>query len=285
MGECISKYFIWNNEIKQKEKFDEKVIINGKTIYEVIRVIEGVPIFFEKHMKRLNNSLKLENKPIILTEENIVNKVVALIKANNVSEGNIKIIINFSTKLTKENNINFLAYFIETHYPSSLQYEYGVPVILFHGMRKNPNAKVINTEFRSRVESEINENNSYEAILVDDRGNITEGSKSNIFMIKGNNVITAPLEDVLPGITREVIIEVCNNMGYYVKEERINYNDLNTLDALFISGTSPKVLPIRNVNNVNFDSAKNNVVINIMKDYNIYIDNYIFNSKINFNKI
>lgn len=284
MSECTSKYFIWNNEIKEKEKFDEKIIISGKTIYEVIRIIDGMPIFFEKHMKRLNNSVKLENKSLMLSDEKIVKQIFSLIKANNMSEGNIKIILNYSNSLTTESPINFLAYFIETHYPVNFQYENGVPVILFHGMRKNPNAKVINTEFRSMVDSEISKNKAYEAILVDDKGNITEGSKSNIFMIKDNSVITAPLEDVLPGITRDVIIEICNNLGLIVKEERINYNDINNLDALFISGTSPKVLPIKNVNNVIFNSAKNNVVINIMKDYNIYIDNYIFNSKINKNQ-
>lgn len=284
MSECVSKYFVRNSEIIEKGQFDESVIISGKTIYEVIRVIDGVPIFFEKHMKRLEKSVDLMNKILPLSEENIIDKIYDLIKANNMSEGNIKIILSYSNVEDATSSADFLAYFIETHYPSDMEYENGVPVILYHGMRKNPNAKVIDTEFRLKVTKEIVNRNAYEAILVDNNGNITEGSKSNIFMIKDNTVITAPVEDVLPGITRDVIIEVCNNLGFNVKEDRIKFNKVDDLDALFISGTSPKVLPIKYVNNVIFDSAKNNVVISIMRAYNIYINDYIFNSKVNMNK-
>jgi len=133
---------------------------------------------------------------------------------------------------------------------------------------------VINTDFRAKVDAEIAENNVFEAILVDRDGNITEGSKSNIFMVKGNQVITAPLEAVLPGITREVIIDLCRELEIEVKEEKIHFENIKELEGLFISGTSPKVLPICKVDNIGFDSSANKTILSIMEAYNKKIEKY-----------
>jgi len=69
-------------------------------------------------------------------------------------------------------------------------------------------------------------------------------------MIKGDEVITAPVEGVLPGITRSEIIKSCEQLGLKVKEENIQYEHIKDLDGLFISGTSPKVLPINEVEGI-----------------------------------
>ncbi|MDW8799721.1 aminotransferase class IV [Clostridium sp. A1-XYC3] len=272
MGECINKYFIYNNEIKNSNEFDEKILSEGKSLYEVIRIIDGKPLFLQKHLKRLENSAAVTNMDLWITIDELKEKITELIKVNDTAIGNVKFIFNFN----KDNT--FAAYFVKHHYPSTEDYEKGVRTILYHGERKNPNAKVINMGFREAVDKEIREKEAYEAILVDNKGYITEGSKSNIFMIKGDKVITSPLEDVLPGITRNVIIEKCKDIGFEVAEEKIHYEVLKDLDGLFISGTSPKVLPIREVDNMKFDSAKNEVILKIMRGYNILVDEDITNS-------
>jgi branched-chain amino acid aminotransferase len=175
--------------------------------------------------------------------------------------GNVKLVFNFN-----ENNI-FLAYFVKHHYPSEEEYENGVKTIFYHGERKNPNAKIINMEFRTAVDKEIIEKKAYEAILVDRNGYITEGSKSNIFMVKGKTIITSPLEGVLPGVTRSVIIELCKKLSLKVEEKRIYYRDITDLDGLFISGTSPKVLPINEVESIKFNSSHSEIIMKIMDEY------------------
>ncbi len=129
-------------------------------------------------------------------------------------------------------------------------YSNGVKTILYFGERHNPNAKVIDNSFRGKVNEKIDASSSYEAILVNSKGYITEGSKSNIFMIKGDEIITAPVEGVLPGITRSEIIKACKELGLRVREENIHYEHIKNLDGLFISGTSPKVLPINEVEGI-----------------------------------
>lgn len=271
MSECFNKYFIYNSEIKKCEDFDENILYKGKSLYEVVRIIDGKPLFINKHLERIENSSKISKLDLWLSKEEIKEKIMQLIDRNCINLGNVKILFNFRENLLKkEEKKTFICYFVKHHYPKLEDYQNGVNTILYHGERKNPNAKIINMSFRVKVDKEIANKNAFEAILVDRNNYITEGSKSNIFMVKNANVMTAPLQGVLPGITRDIIINLCKNLQLNVTEEKIDYRNLKNLDALFISGTSPKVLPIKSVDNMNFNSADNEIVVKIMKAYDLF---------------
>ena len=140
-----------------------------------------------------------------------------------------------------------------THYPSPKQYAEGVRTGLFEGERKNPNIKMMDQALRDATNAAIRERSLYEVILVDRNGQITEGSRSNVFFIKDGEVYTSPLHQVLPGITRGKIIEILNGKGITVHEEPIAASDIASFDAAFISGTSPKVLPIAQMEDASYD--------------------------------
>jgi branched-chain amino acid aminotransferase len=266
-----------DSKVLNSEEFSDSRTIEGTSLYEVVRVIDGVPLFLEKHLERLKNSAHIVNLKLWLNIEDIKAKMLELISVNKVEEGNIKIVFNYKNEELKQHK-TFLAYFLKHHYPSDKQYSEGVGTVLCFKERNNPNAKVINTNLKNDTDEMIKKSGAYEAILVDRNGNITEGSRSNIFMVKGDTVVTAPLEDVLPGITRQVIIDICRNENIKFAEEKINYKDIDKLDALFITGTSPKVLPINTVNDYIFTSGANIIVENIMKAYNRIIHNYMINN-------
>ena len=269
------EFYIQNDEIKQKDSFNGEFITLGKSIYEVIRIEEGVPLFVEKNLKRLGNSVKIANLILPMTPNEIKEKLSKLIKANDAKIGNIKIVFNFLNE-----QCNFYAYFIKHNYPTEEQYINGVDTIFYHGERVNPNAKIVNIGFRAEVDKKIREANAYEAILVDRNGNITEGSRSNIFMVKDKIVYTAPLEDVLPGTTRDSIIEVALKCGYKLIEKRINYKAAAEMDGMFISGTLSKVLPIKKADTIQLNSSQNEVIRNIMTEYNKMIKKYIDENKL-----
>ena len=164
MGECLNKYFILNNKIRNCNEFDDNLLSKGKSLYEVIRIIDGNPLFLQRHLERLKNSAELSNVMLWFNESEIKEKLTKLIKENNISIGNVKFVFNFD----KDNT--FLAYFVKHHYPSEEDYKNGVKTIFYHGERKNPNAKVINMSFKVAVDKEIKDKNGYEAILVDRNG-------------------------------------------------------------------------------------------------------------------
>lgn len=241
--------------------------MNNRVIYEVLRIIDGKPIFLEDHLIRMKNSFKLINEDFELKDEEICAKIKKLINLENKKCGNIKITYD----LQKE---NLDLFFIQHFYPSKDMYRNGVKTILYFGERENPNAKILNEEFRKNVNEKIKNNDAYEAILVNKNGYITEGSKSNIFMVKGNDIITSPVKSVLPGVTRGKIINLANKIGINVIESQYDYKDIEKLDSMFISGTSPKVLPIKTVNET-IMNINNDIMKKIMEAYDCEVENYI----------
>ena len=146
-----------------------------------------------------------------------------------------------------------ILYLSPTRYPSDEQYKTGVPAELFHGERKNPTVKMMDQTLRDATDAAIKENKLYEVILVDRDGLITEGSRSNIFFIKDGEVYTSPLHQVLPGVTRGKIVEIIGNKGAKIHERPIPETEIGSFDAAFISGTSPKVLPISAIGDIKYD--------------------------------
>ena len=243
--------------------------MEDKIIYEVLRVINGKPIFLETHLRRMKNSFELINKEFKFSDEEISMEINNLIKTENKFEGNIKITYGVHEKILR-------IFFIEHSYPSSEMYESGVKTILYFGERENPNAKIVNENFREKVNSEIKDKNVYEAILVDKNGYITEGSKSNIFMVKDNELLTSPIKAVLPGVTRGEIIKIAQKLGIKIKEVEYKYSDIDKLDGMFISGTSPKILPIKEVNDISLN-PNNNIIRKLRIEYDNEINQYIKN--------
>lgn len=276
MSEATFNFFIHNNKEYNVSEFDKIYSEINPSIYEVIRIINKVPIFLEDHYERLKNSAQiigfnLDEKNISL--EHIKENIIKMIKLNNIDEYNIKIVLN-----NFETNLNEFYFFIKSSYPDKETYKKGVKTCLFKAVRENPNAKVINTGLRNKINNILSSKNYYEAILVGEDNEITEGSRSNIFFIKNNCLYTAPISKVLPGITRQKILYLCsqNDIPYY--ETSIYADDINSFDAAFISGTSPKVLPIAKIDNLDF-SINNPLLLKIMKLYDDEIKNYILKQK------
>jgi branched-chain amino acid aminotransferase len=87
-----------------------------------------------------------------------------------------------------------------------------------------------------------------EAILLTADGYIADGSGENVFVIKDGKVATPPLStSILPGITRDSIIQIFQDLGYTVEEKNLIRSDLITADEVFMCGTAAEVTPIREV--------------------------------------
>jgi branched-chain amino acid aminotransferase len=87
-----------------------------------------------------------------------------------------------------------------------------------------------------------------EAILLTDEGTIADGSGENIFVIKDEILATPDLSaSILPGITRQTVIEIAHTLGYAVQEREIIRSELYLADEVFMCGTAAEVTPVRSV--------------------------------------
>jgi branched-chain amino acid aminotransferase len=119
--------------------------------------------------------------------------------------------------------------------------------------RPQPNAKSLKGSFSQNLSQLKEQEDIDEILLVGNDSTITEGSKSNIFFIKQNQLFTAKKNTVLPGITRQKIIELCHKHNIPCHESVIKLSELKNMEAAFITGTSPMVMPVRRIDDVEME--------------------------------
>lgn len=244
MNECFGKKFILNGILQPAEMFDKSLVYEGDSVYEVLRMVKGTPVFFTDHMERLSASVKLQKKEILADITTLQKAILSLTRSHKKRESNLKIVFNYNNDA-----VNWLVYYIEPIYPSETQYQKGVKGILFFAERKDPESKVIDHKLRSSISHKLIQEGGYEAILVNENGLITEGSRTNIFFLKGDNLVTAPDHVILNGITRKHILEICFENKIKVELASVNAMDINDYEAIFMTGTSPVVLPFYCIGN------------------------------------
>jgi len=242
-------------------------------IYEVFRVISGVPLFIEDHLKRLEYSA--QSLQFEIDAFRILQDVETLIRVNNSSDGNIKIIV------WKElSNQHILVFYDQHKYPTSNEIENGICLGVLHKERNNPNVKLFDSEMRKDAAKLISDEFVYEVILINELGNITEGSRSNLFLVRNNIVYTPPEEDVLQGVTRQKVIEIINRHKINIALTNIAFDDIHKFESMFISGTSRRVLPVRNIQGMNIVFDVNHPLLRFietefLKLTDLYVRNYI----------
>ena len=256
------KFFIFNGEVRPSEEFIPSENEGG--VYEVLRVADNIPLFLEDHLERFYLSAQLAGKTIPFQHNEVELFLQKLIKKNGVSEGNILI----SCK------INLKAFFIPHSYPTPEMYHDGVLCGILNAERENPNAKVFQTTVRQQANQMLEQKGYYEVMLVDHLGLITEGSRSNVFFVQQNSLVTPPANKVLLGITRQKTVQLAREMMIPVEEKEVAVNDLHQFDAAFITGTSPKILPIRQIDHFSFN-PKNTELRQLMFRYDEMIGEYI----------
>ncbi|RUT78258.1 aminotransferase class IV [Ancylomarina longa] len=269
MSECYRYLFIKNEQLKPCEEFTDLQVQNGISLYEVLRVVSGKPIFLQEHFTRLCNSALHINQLLWYNFEDISRFIHLLIEKNDVNEGNIKLVFNI-----QKNHKNFFAYFLAHKYPNKIQYTNGVRTMIHSAERPTPKAKVYHHQLRSKTNNIIREAEIFEVLLLNKAGNLTEGSRSNLFFIKNNELYTAPDNEVLNGIARSKVLEIADKLNITVHKTSIAYEDIRYFDAAFLTGTSPMVLPIQRINSLRY-SVTHPLLSDILRTYRSLIKEYL----------
>lgn len=252
---------LFNNEPIDDKDYSEDILNHGLCIYEVCRVFRGKVIFLSDNLLRLDNSIKKSGLDLDLNSLHVKEQLNRLIQLENIKEGNIKYVIR-----VVPTGIEQYVYQIKHSYPTEEAYQHGVDTITCHAMRANAEVKYINSELREMTNKLIQEQGVYEVLLIDQNDCITEGSRSNVFFIRDKIIYTAPLPYVLPGTSRKRVLNICQEHGFTVSEEKVSYKDISTYEAAFITGTSPLVLPIAHIDGISFD-PHHPLLLKIMEYY------------------
>jgi len=233
------------------------------SFYEVIRTRDGIPSFFDDHMKRLKEGISTRYELRDDISVKVGQGLDALVRKESFPEINIRVTVTFTGQ-----SYSLHICYILSSYPTAEMISDGVRLICYYAERFDPGVKVLNNSLRLSVNEELARREAYEALLVNKEGFITEGSRSNVFFVTDNGtIITAPDNLVLSGVTRKYVTEIIKNERIPLVYEAVMEKDISHYRSAFITGTSPMVLPVRSIEGQMFE-AGDPVTVTLRRIYN-----------------
>ncbi|ONN27453.1 aminotransferase IV [Thermosipho affectus] len=236
------------------ESFLVNKVLNGIVVYETLRVYNGKPFAVKEHYKRFLGSLsylgeKISYKQFLCEVENklefdrikiygIVNNGVTLYSIGEYFEK--KKVLDVKVDISKIRHAD----------PISIP----------------PNFKSLGRADLHLARKRKGEN--YDVILLNGQGFVCEGSFSNIFLVKDGMVYTPSIESgVLEGITRKYVIEMLKEMGYLVRETKIELKELFFADELFLTHTSGGIVPVNYLGKYKFETSLSKELSKSFEEY------------------
>jgi len=248
------------------------VVHYGSSIFEGFRAYEnphGTTILrLQAHIKRLFNSCKIYRMEIPYTEEEINQAVINTIKVNKLKSCYIRPVVyrGYGTLGVDPfpNPVDCAILAWEWgKYLGDEALEDGVDVRISSWQRMAPNtfpalaksgANYMNSQL---IKMEAILDGYIEGIALNVRGHISEGSGENIFLVVDNVLYTPPLSSsVLPGITRNCVMQIAKDIGIPVSEETIPREMLYIVDEVFFTGSAAEITPIRSVDKISIGNGK-----------------------------
>lgn len=248
------EYALLNGEIidrsEAKVDVEDRGYQFGDGVYEVIRVYNGKMFTLTEHLKRFANSAESIGISIPFSIVELTEMLEDLLLKNNLQTGNIYMQVTRGTAprnhLFPTGNVppTLVAYTIKGVRPLE-NLKSGVKAILTEDIRwLRCDIKSLNLLGNLLAKQKASEQGCFEAIQ--HRGqDVTEGSSSNIFIVKNGTVITHESNHlILKGITKDVIVDLCKKNNIPVLERTFSLAELGEADEVFLSSTTSEVMPV-----------------------------------------
>ncbi|HQV60331.1 MAG TPA: branched-chain amino acid transaminase [Chitinophagaceae bacterium] len=249
----------------------------GYSVFEGIRsykTINGETKIFKakEHYDRLQQSAEAMNMPYTWSAEELIVATYELLKRNNLQDAYIRPLVYAPANMSfVQNKESFLV--IEAWEMQPFLGEKLLRVMLSSFQRPNPKgfritAKAGGHYVNSILASQEAKANGFdEALLSDMNGFIAEGPGANVFYEKDGKLFTPSVGNILPGITRATVIEICEEMNIPVEEKLITTEELKEADAVFFCGTAAEVIGWESLDNVKFPKPWNDSVSKTIQNF------------------
>lgn len=262
---------IWHNG-KFVDWNDANIHVMSHVIHYASSVFEGIrcystpngPAIFRlrEHMQRLRNSAYVFRMELDYSVDDLVNACVETVRVNDFQECYLRPLVMRGYGPFGVNPLGnpieiYIASWVWGKYLGAEAVESGVDVCISSWARMSANtlpataksaANYLNSQL---IKMDAIKNGYSEGIALDGQGNVSEGSGENIFVIKEGVLYTPPLSSaVLPGITRDSVMQLAKLLGYEVREQVMPRAALYIADEIFFTGTAAEVTPVRSIDKI-----------------------------------
>lgn len=254
----------------------------GDAVYETLRTYGRRPFHLDRHLARLRRSAVRLRIGLDLGDGEMVRRLDALLERSQHPESYIRLIVSrgvgdISYHFDRVQGPTVVMVtkpfqpFPETHYRE------GIAVILSSVQRNHPRAldpaiKSCNLLNSVLAVQEAQDKGALEPIMLNAAGDVAEGASSNVFLVKGGVLVTPTLDaGILPGVTREVLIERARALDVAVRETTVRVPELLDADEAFITSSLKELAPIRTIDGRPVgDGRPGPVTLRLLADFRDY---------------
>jgi branched-chain amino acid aminotransferase len=245
-----------------KMDFYSQSLHYGYAVFEGIRsykTVGGETKIFkaEEHYDRLRNSALAMNMPYTWSNEELINATYEVLQRNNLQNAYIRPVVYAPMNMSfVQNEVSYIV--IEVWEMAPFFGDKLLKIMISSFQRPNPKAFKITAKasghyVNSILASQEAKAKGYdEALLTDVNGFVAEGVGANFFYEKDGKLFTPATGNILPGITRATVLELCDELGIEVEEKHITLEEIKEADAAFFCGTAAEVIGWESFNDIKF---------------------------------
>lgn len=264
------KIFLSGRMVDEKDAvvsvFDHGLLY-GDGVFEGIRAYNGRVFLLDEHIERLFDSAKAIALNIPMTREEMVQAVVDTCKANDITDGYIRLVVTrgkgtlgLNPYLCEKAEVIIIAATIQL-YPQEL-YDNGLNIVTVGTIRNHPeaiNPRVKSLNYLNNVLAKIEAINAgcMECLMLNHKGEVAEASGDNVFGIRKGVITTPPSScGALEGVTRNKVMELARQEGYEVREAPMARYDLYVSDEVFLTGTAAEIISVTEIDKRSIGNGK-----------------------------
>ncbi len=255
---------------------DDLAIMRGYGVFDLLRTLNGKPLFLKEHIQRLETSARRIGIALPWSQPELIDIVLDTLHRNAFQESNIRIVVTGGSSpdfITPQGNPRLLVLVTRAPRLPESWYTQGVKIITFCSERNIPGAKSIDYVAATIALKQAHDQAAIEAVYVDRNGHVLEGTTSNIFARIDGKLVT-PGTGMLSGITRKAVLKLAAKI-LPVNIRDLKLDELVAADEVFITGTNKMIVPVVQVDQRPIDRGRpGETTQKLMRALSKQIDDY-----------
>lgn len=232
----------------------DSVVQGGDAVWEGLRVYDGRIAELEGHLARMQDSAKTLAFEDVPPSDDIRAAVFETLEANGMRDNaHIRLTLTRGEKITSGMNPRFnqsgCTLIVLAEWKPSVYSDDGIRVITASTRRNTPeclDSKIHHNNLLNNILAAIEANVAGvdSAIMLDVNGFVSETNDTNLFLVRDGHVLTPHADSCLPGLTRRMILDICEQHSIPAAERNLSLSEFYTADEVFTSGTMGELTPV-----------------------------------------
>jgi len=277
------KYILNDQIIDQGKAFvhvSDLALLRGYGVFDFFRLVGLQPLYFNDHIERFYTSADALRLKCPIGRKRLKSMILEIISENQIHNSGIRIVLTGGESATGY-SLGEPTLFVINEAINPLPKENftkGIKLITHEYMRDLPEVKSINYLMGVYKLPEIKEKGAHD-LLFHWNGKISEVTRSNFFIVNQQNQLVTACDGVLKGINRKHVISMAKER-FTVVERDLYLKELKTVKEAFITGTTKKVMPVCQIDDLVIGDGKPGTITTILQYlYDVYIDEFISQKK------